>query len=88
MTALLTGLLNSLRGFVLKRLWSLADTAIKDIIAKNHWESHIKTVLADYEKVIEEAKVKASDGLTEEEKNEIRQKKTDLEKLLINGPAD
>ena len=70
-------------GWLLNKLWSFADSAVRDALAKAQWESHVKKTLDEYSKVIEEAKVKAIDGLTDEEKDEIRKKKTELEEALI-----
>lgn len=72
-------------GWLLNRLWGMADNAIRDALAKSQWESHVKKTLEEYEKVIEDAKVKAQDGLTDEEKEEIRKKKSDLEESIFNG---
>lgn len=70
--------------YILAKLWGLVSDAVKDGLAKQRWQEHVKKTLADYEKVIEEARTKAADGLTEEEKAEIRKKKTELEESLFN----
>lgn len=72
-------------GWLLNKLWSFADSTVRDALAKAQWESHVKKTLDEYAKVIEEAKTKASDGLTDEERDEIRKKKTELEEALINN---
>lgn len=70
--------------YVLSKIWNMVNDAVKDGLAKQRWQEHVKKTLADYEKVIEEARTKAADGLTEEEKAEIRKKKTELEESLFN----
>lgn len=70
--------------YVMSKIWGMVSDAVKDGLAKQRWEARVKKTLADYEKVIEEAKIKAADGLTDEEKDEIRRKKTELEESLFN----
>ena len=67
------------------RIWGYVDDTIKNELSREHWVSHVKDVLAKYDAVIEEAHEKAKDGLTEEEKNEIRSKKIALETELLNS---
>ena len=78
-------LVKAVVSWLLNKLWSWASEEIKDALSRQRAEEHIRKVLGDYEKVLEEAKEKAKDGLTEEEKNEIRQKKIALEQSLINN---
>ena len=66
-------------------IWKYVSNEVKTSLSRYHWENHVKEVLAKYEQVINEAHEKAKDGLTEEEKNEIRKKKIDLETELLNS---
>jgi hypothetical protein len=71
-----------------QQIWGYVAAEVKKTLAKGEWEQNVKEVLAQYEAVIHEAQEKAKDGLTEDEKNEIRRKKIELEtKLLNSGPA-
>ena len=69
--------------WVLEKVWGIASTETKDLFAKNKMDEHIHGLLAQYELVIEEARVKALDGLTKDEIDEIRKKKIELENKLI-----
>jgi hypothetical protein len=70
--------------WLLGNIWKVASDEMKSAFADNQIRAHVKLVLADYEKVIEEARVKGLDGYTEEEKADIRKKKTELEERLMN----
>lgn len=71
-----------------QQIWGYVSSEIKDQLARGQWEQSVKEILVEYEKVIHEAQEKAKDGLTEDEKNEIRKKKIELEtKLLNSGPT-
>lgn len=65
-------------------VWKYASSEVKDKISQDQIQRHIKDVLAEYEKVIEDARLKGLDGYTEIEKEEIRKKKTELEERLMN----
>jgi hypothetical protein len=67
------------------KIWGFVNDEMKNQLAKSHWELHVKDVLKKYDDVINYAHEKAKDGLTEEEKNEIRQKKVALETELLNS---
>jgi hypothetical protein len=67
------------------KIWGFVSDEMKNQLAQGHWESHVKDVLAKYDAVINDAHEKAKDGLTEEEKNEIRNKKIALELELLNS---
>lgn len=67
------------------KIWNYISDKVKDDLSKERWSEYVKEVLSKYDKVIEEARIKAIDGLTEEEKNEIRRKKIELETELINN---
>lgn len=70
--------------YVLTWLWKKAETEIKDALVTAEIEKRIKIILEDYEKVVQEAEEMKKDGLTEDEKRVIREKKIALEKSLIN----
>lgn len=65
-------------------IWRIAKPATKAAIARGEMQKHIQLVLAEYELVIADAQIKGADGWTEEEKEEIRRRKTELEERLMN----
>jgi|GEM_PF-4612533 len=67
------------------KLWNYASDKVRKELAENEWEKHVKDILTKYDAVIDLAAEKAKDGLTEEEKNDIRQKKIALETELLNA---
>lgn len=71
--------------WLVPKIWKYVSDEVKDYLSNDRWEDHVKDTLAKYDAVIEEARIKAQDGLTEEEKNEIRRKKIELEESLINS---
>lgn len=66
-------------------IWKWLSDGAKDKIAKNHISDAIDNALKEYDSVIEEQKVLAIDGLTEEEKNVIREKKSKIRADIINA---
>lgn len=68
-----------------QKIWGYVTDEVKQKLAEKQWETNVKDILVKYEKVIAEAQEKAKDGLTEEEKNEIRKKKIALETELLNS---
>ncbi len=68
-----------------KLAWDFASKETKEVIAGKQLDKFVKDKLAEYEAIIEEARVKGLDGYTQEEIDEITKKKIALELALING---
>lgn len=90
MTGLIAFLTNSMLGkavlnFLLNNLWGLATKAAKEELARKTFEEVLKVHLKAYDDVVAWANEISKDGLTEEEKNEIRKRKIEIEKAIING---
>ena len=68
-----------------KLAWDFATEKTKETIARKQLEKIVNVKLAEYEAIIEEARVKGLDGYTQEEIDEITKKKIDLELALVNG---
>lgn len=66
-------------------IWNLLNDKFKKEIAKNDVEKMIKESLDEYEKVLEKQRVLSLDGLTDEEKNEIRKAKIAIQVGIFNN---
>jgi len=77
----------SLASWILSKLWGYASSEMQDYLAHQRWEKHLKVNLEKYEKLILEYDNKIDSGqtLTEEEINELRRKKIEIEKDIINA---
>lgn len=73
-----------LLNFLLNKLWKYITESQKDALFEEKLQKHIKEKLSEYEKVIELANAMAKDGLSEDEKNEIRKRKIEIETSLVN----
>jgi hypothetical protein len=73
-----------LMSFLFKKLWQYIDDMEKDKLLEEKLKTHIKEKLTEYEKIIEQANEMAKDGLSEDEKAEIRKRKIDVETSIIN----
>lgn len=73
-----------LLNFLLNKLWKYITESQKDALFEEKLQKHIREKLAEYEKIIELANTLAKDGLSEDEKNEIRKRKIEIETSLVN----
>ena len=80
----MNAVIQAILSFVLNWLWTKAQKEIQDALVTAEIEKRVKNVLAEYDKVVMEAEEMKKDGLTEEEKRIIREKKIALEKALLN----
>ena len=80
----MNAVIQAVLSFVLNWLWTKAQKEIQDALVTAEIEKRVKVILADYDKVVMEAEEMKKDGLTEEEKRIIREKKIALEKALLN----
>lgn len=80
----MNAVIQAVLSFVLNWLWNKAQKEIQDALVTAEIEKRVKVILADYDKVVHEAEEMKKDGLTEEEKRIIREKKIALEKALLN----
>lgn len=80
----MNAVIQAILSFVLNWLWNKAQKEIQDALVTAEIEKRVKVILADYDKVVQEAEEMKKDGLTEEEKRIIREKKIALEKALLN----
>lgn len=80
----MNAVIQAVLSFVLNWLWTKAQKEIQDALVTAEIEKRVKAVLAEYDKVVMEAEEMKKDGLTEEEKRIIREKKIALEKALLN----
>ena len=80
----MNAVIQAVLSFVLNWLWTKAQKEIQDALVTAEIEKRVKVILADYDKVVQEAEEMKKDGLTEEEKRIIREKKIALEKALLN----
>lgn len=80
----MNAVIQAVLSFVLNWLWNKAQKEIQDALVTAEIEKRVKNVLAEYDKVVMEAEEMKKDGLTEEEKRIIREKKIALEKALLN----
>lgn len=80
----MNAVIQAVLSFVLNWLWTKAQKEIQDALVTAEIEKRVKNVLAEYDKVVMEAEEMKKDGLTEEEKRIIREKKIALEKALLN----
>lgn len=80
----MNAVIQAVLSFVLNWLWNKAQKEIQDALVTAEIEKRVKAVLAEYDKVVQEAEEMKKDGLTEEEKRIIREKKIALEKALLN----
>lgn len=71
--------------WALEKIWGLISEQGKEEFLHQKVKSHVVSNLDKYEKIIVEANELAKDGLTEDEKNEIRRKKIEVELDLINN---
>ena len=74
----------SLLTFLINKIWKYADTNIRKEIAKRELEKEISSLIKEYDEVVLWAESLKKDGLTEEEKNEIRKRKIAIESGIIN----
>ena len=80
----MNAVIQAVLSFVLNWLWTKAQKEIQDALVTAEIEKRVKGILEDYDKVVQEAEEMKKDGLTEEEKRIIREKKIALEKALLN----
>lgn len=71
--------------WVLGKIWNVVDDKIKDAMAKDRVNVAVAKALEDYEQIIKDQNLMAADGLTEEEKNEIRRRKAAAQASIINA---
>lgn len=71
--------------WVLSKIWSVVEDKIKEEVAKDKINTAVAKALAEYEQVIHDQNLMAVDGLTEEEKNEIRRRKAAAQAAIINA---
>lgn len=70
--------------WLVKLLWTYASGEAKEKIAGSDIKKLVKEKLVEYDAVIAHAQLLASDGLTDAEKEEIRNAKAKIESDLIN----
>lgn len=70
--------------WVVTRAWDVITEKSRKEIAKRELDAAITKALADYEQVIKDQNLLAADGLTEEEKNEIRKRKAKIQSSIVN----
>ena len=87
MQALIVSILAQLAQVLAPLLWKWLGDEGQKLLAKNHISGAVEKSLAEYESVMEEQKVMAQDGLTEEEKNALREKKAKIRADIINAHA-
>lgn len=74
----------ALASWLLGYLWKIADGAIKDKLAAGRVREHVRQKLKEYDAIIERVRIKAEDGLTEEEINEAEKEKIAVEEDITN----
>ncbi len=70
--------------WIVVKIWAIAEEKFKKEVAKDQIEKAVAKALADYEQVLIDQNLMAVDGLTEEEKNEIRRRKAKTQTDIIN----
>lgn len=71
--------------WILSKVWDVVSDEIKDRTAKDRVEKAVAKALEDYEQIIKDQNLMAADGLTEEEKNEIRRRKAKAQADIVNA---
>lgn len=71
--------------WVLSKIWDVVEDRIKNEVAKDKINDAVAKALAEYEQVLIDQNIMAVDGLTEEEKNEIRKRKAKAQSDIINA---
>lgn len=71
--------------WILGKIWNVVDDKIKDATAKDRVNKAVAKALEDYEQIIKDQNLMAADGLTEEEKNEIRRRKAKAQSDIVNA---
>lgn len=67
------------------KIWARLNEAAQAELSKKHVEEAVKKAMEDYEKVLEDQIVLAKDGLSDDEKNEIRRRKAEAQARIINA---
>lgn len=69
-------------------LWKYGTAEVTEKLSKERLRDFVEDQLKKHEEIVKWAEGLKADGLTEEEKNEIRRRKIEIEKAIVNHSAN